>query len=491
MLRHGRALGRRGRSGHDHDDNDDDDNDDDDVVEPAVGGDDEEESRTRTAAIAESFKAPMLTAAIASVQLQVHPDLEMSDAAIAAMAELCHGFFQKVVSALPNIKWGRLSAEAFVEVVHSSLKQSLGKHCLSAMKTAMTKDDDDSAGADNDNCSLHFSVKLWAVPCLALVGNFAPKAAVALAAALEYLTAEVLELGGSVTKDASLSKMDIDQMEKAIVGDEELNALFRRQIRQLNANSVSPEILDIRVTDRLKSRERYFRRQGDTVVAAGEDSTSLQDATDACCDGWIAFAQQLMDDGSAEQDGLRKDVVAFLESPPVSNLPIAFVKRAPTVNYNSCSMKDESFCTDERTLRGTAATQSVVYASSQVVDPENKLWISLTVDGETKFVPLKDSGGEVCLEPFEDNDSGALDWSLLSAARDLLTPWPENGLQRALSGDASVAVPKEHGRASLSRLTSLGELFSLSLARNCMKFVCCKHHHSALKLLTSLVFATR
>ena len=346
---------------------------------------------------------------------------------------------------------------------------------------------DDASLITTTNYGLQFPVKLWAVPCLALVGTFAPKAAIALAAALEYLTAEVLELGGNEAKRASLLTIEVDQMEKAIVGDEELDALFHDQIRRLNANSASPEILDIRLTERLNSRKRYFRRDDDTVVAAVENSQCLQDATDACCDGWIAFVQQLMNDSSTEHDDLRKELSAFLESPPVSNLPIAFVKRARTVNYNSCSIKDKFYCTDERSLLFTNAIGDVVYPSSKVVDSENNVWISLKVDGETKFVPLMDSDGEVCLEPFEDNDSGALDWSLLSAARDLLTPWPDNGLQRALSGDSGVLVPKEHARTSLSRLTSLGALLSLSfVARSCMKFICCKNHHSSVMYLLLL-----
>ena len=277
------------------------DGDDDEVLESADGGDDEE-SRKRTAAIAESFKAPMLAAAIASVQLQMHPDLKMSDAALAAMAELlCHFFERTLLSALPILKWGRISAECFIEVVHSALKQTLGKHCLKEMEKAMAKDD--AALITTTNYGLQFPVKLWAVPCLALVGTFAPKAAIALAAALEYLTAEVLELGGNEAKRASLLTIEVDQMEKAIVGDEELDALFHDQIRRLNANSASPEILDIRLTERLNSRKRYFRRDDDTVVAAVENSQCLQDATDACCDGWIAFVQQLMNDSSTEHDG--------------------------------------------------------------------------------------------------------------------------------------------------------------------------------------------
>ena len=65
-------------------------------------------------------------------------------------------------------------------------------------------------------------------------------AANALATEVQYLTAKVLELGGNATKDASLSKMGVDQIETAIVGDEELDALFHDEIRKINVSSDAP-----------------------------------------------------------------------------------------------------------------------------------------------------------------------------------------------------------------------------------------------------------
>lgn len=199
--------------------------------------------RTRHQPMAANFNISYATY-IYKVLKQVHPDTGMSGPAMNQIQSLIGYFASRILNAANALL--RVSGKHTITsreiqaAVRLVLPGELAKHAVSEGTKAVTKYNSgaQSGGRPSGRAGLQFSVSrtghlirlLGTSPsskgAKLRVGEGAP---VYMAAVLEYLTAEILELAGNAARDYKKHRITARHVLLAIRNDEELNKLFPEQ----------------------------------------------------------------------------------------------------------------------------------------------------------------------------------------------------------------------------------------------------------------------
>jgi histone H2A len=176
---------------------------------------------------------------IVKVLKQVHPDCSMSVKGMAVMNSLLLDVLHRIVMDADKASSGETLQTRDIETaVRFVLPGELAKHAVSEGTKAVTKfkaykkstaDGGKKKVSSAKKAGLQFSVgrvrKLMKdASTKSRLGN---TAAVYLAAVLEYITAEILELGGNAAKDNKRTQIKPRFLQLAIRMDEELDKLLK------------------------------------------------------------------------------------------------------------------------------------------------------------------------------------------------------------------------------------------------------------------------
>ena len=185
---------------------------------------------------------------IQKVLKQVHPDTGIKGEALVEMNNLVRAVIYKimhVVNLLTDLNDKKTVTSREVQTaVKATLPGELGRHGIAEGTKAVTKYNSsrDEKGSVSFKAGLQFPVtrikNRW-MKNLASAQRFGETAAVYLAAILEYITAEILELAGNVTRDANRVRINDRDLMLAIRNDEELNTLTKDMVL---AGGVIPNI---------------------------------------------------------------------------------------------------------------------------------------------------------------------------------------------------------------------------------------------------------
>ncbi|MBN3321207.1 H2A protein, partial [Atractosteus spatula] len=156
---------------------------------------------------------------------QVHPDTGISSKAMGIMNSFVSDIFERIAGEASRLahynKRSTITSREIQTAVRLLLPGELAKHAVSEGTKAVTKYTSSKAG-------LQFPV--GRVHRLLRKGNYAERvgagAPVYLAAVLEYLTAEILELAGNAARDNKKTRIIPRHLQLAVRNDEELNKLL-------------------------------------------------------------------------------------------------------------------------------------------------------------------------------------------------------------------------------------------------------------------------
>lgn len=171
---------------------------------------------------------------------QVHPDSGMSGDGLAETNNLIRITLQRIVTSvnllMQNSKGRKtISAREIQSAVKLTLPGELAKHAISQGTKAVTKYNSEAGGerghpvSRGQRAGLLFPVtRVETVMMeLATVRRKGAGAAVYLAAVLEYICAEILELGGNAARDSKKVRITPRHLKLAILNDEEFRKLFK------------------------------------------------------------------------------------------------------------------------------------------------------------------------------------------------------------------------------------------------------------------------
>jgi histone H2B len=182
------------------------------------------------------------SSAIITVLKQVHPDAEISDKSIAILCDFVYDIFLQVCVESENLsrlnKRETITSREIQTSVRLILHGELAKHAVSEGTKAVTKYNSALAeGEDSDYNKFNivtFPVqKIHSLLKEHWLGSIGIGAGVYLAAVLEYLCAEVLELSGNAARDRTTGTKECilpKHIMYAIRNDQELERLCRRVI---------------------------------------------------------------------------------------------------------------------------------------------------------------------------------------------------------------------------------------------------------------------
>nr|5VEY_A Chain A, Histone H2B type 1-J,Histone H2A type 1-B/E [Homo sapiens] len=166
---------------------------------------------------------------------QVHPDTGISSKAMGIMNSFVNDIFERIAGEASRLahynKRSTITSREIQTAVRLLLPGELAKHAVSEGTKAVTKyTSSASAKTRSSRAGLQFPV--GRVHRLLRKGNYSERvgagAPVYLAAVLEYLTAEILELAGNAARDNKKTRIIPRHLQLAIRNDEELNKLLGR-----------------------------------------------------------------------------------------------------------------------------------------------------------------------------------------------------------------------------------------------------------------------
>jgi histone H2A len=172
---------------------------------------------------------------IPKVLKQVHPELGITTEALNEVNLLCHIFAERIVNEATDLSKMNskktISSRAIQTAVRTCLTGEMTKHAVSEGLKAHTKystmTNNGGRGSRSKKVGLVFPV--GRIESLIRhhrgVERVSGTAAVYLAAVLEYLTAEILELSGNAARDNKKKRVTTRHLLLAIRYDEELNTL--------------------------------------------------------------------------------------------------------------------------------------------------------------------------------------------------------------------------------------------------------------------------
>lgn len=170
---------------------------------------------------------------IMRVMKQVHPDTGMSSSSMDTVNNLTRYVLRRVITTIMRTKSKETVTSRDVEMaVKMVLPGELAKHGVSEGTKAVTKfnnriDRDNKAHRREKYAGLQFSVSrvenVMRTMGLKRISSGAP---VYLAGAVEYLVAEILELGGNAARDHKHKRLARKYVMLAIQNDDELQCLF-------------------------------------------------------------------------------------------------------------------------------------------------------------------------------------------------------------------------------------------------------------------------
>ncbi len=181
---------------------------------------------------------------------QVHPEIGISGTALEITSNIAKMTICKIMD-VANQFIQRSSLQTLGEkVVESAVRivfpGELSKHAISELRKALEKyksydeknpkskksEEEKKSVRRNTKAGLQLDVarvqKLMNIRSVAK--RKSDKAAVAMAAAVEYLIAEVLELSGNVARDTKKARITQRHIKIAILNDEELNKFFKNAV---------------------------------------------------------------------------------------------------------------------------------------------------------------------------------------------------------------------------------------------------------------------
>jgi len=190
---------------------------------------------------------------IYKVLKQVHPDTGISNKAMQICNDITYDILKRIAeeakNILQNIKPGAtLTSREIQTAARLVFKNELAKHAVSEGTKAVTKFH--SSDARGGGSKLSHSARAGLIFPIGRIrtylknGMFAKRigkgAPVYLAAVLEYIIAEILELGGNAARDNKKARITPRHLMLAIRNDEELNGLMPRCI--ITGGGVLPNI---------------------------------------------------------------------------------------------------------------------------------------------------------------------------------------------------------------------------------------------------------
>nr|6W4L_A Chain A, Histone H2B 1.1,Histone H2A type 1 [Xenopus laevis] len=164
---------------------------------------------------------------------QVHPDTGISSKAMSIMNSFVNDVFERIAGEASRLahynKRSTITSREIQTAVRLLLPGELAKHAVSEGTKAVTKyTSAKKAKTRSSRAGLQFPV--GRVHRLLRKGNYAERvgagAPVYLAAVLEYLTAEILELAGNAARDNKKTRIIPRHLQLAVRNDEELNKLL-------------------------------------------------------------------------------------------------------------------------------------------------------------------------------------------------------------------------------------------------------------------------
>lgn len=173
------------------------------------------------------------TTYVYKVLKQVHPDTGISKNAMAILNDFLFDIFKRIAKEAEFlttvIKRSTITSREVQTAVRLILPGELAKHAVSEGTKAVTKfcSSQGTRGGASMRAGLQFPVgrvrRLLRESAKGRIGQGAP---VYLAAVLEYLAAEVLELSGNAARDNKLHRIIPRHIMLAVRNDEELDRLF-------------------------------------------------------------------------------------------------------------------------------------------------------------------------------------------------------------------------------------------------------------------------